>query len=802
MNVYADFFGRNRLALALIALVFSSIAGYGITFLRIDDVPRKLFASSDEDFRQLEKLFADFGSDDNDCVVVLESDGLFTPEGVKVLRAIEARSRLIDGVVSTQGLTSVSVLPRRGLPHTLLPAPSSPSSAYPKARDEALRHPLVAGQLLSRDGRLTLLFARIRSDFEAIEQVQPIVESMRKIIAEETAGTEIVGRLTGIPTLRTEVIQSLRKIQLRYTVLGVAIAFFVGVVVFRKPGAVFIVTVPPFVGVFWALGVLGLMGEKLNVVNSVMPSMILVIAFCDSTHLLSYIRAARSGGMSRIEACQSAIRHVGLACFMASLTTAIGFGSLMVATIDTIWSLGLDTAIGTMIAFLATMILVPILASTNLNSDVAGETKNTAPPFVDALVGLLSVVTSWPRTVVVLGIVATIYLGTVASRLEPDNRLTETLPTDSESYQTMVRCDEAFGGVLLAHVVVDWPEDLKIHDAKTLGVLQQVHDLFENGGPLAGDGQKLLVNPLSIINVYKSYPGSIERNARLITAMPNIPGANLLVPASLINRFVRQDIRRAIVSVHVRDIGSQAYQPVFRNVEKQLADLVRQNPGFEIHLTGTTVVASRKVQDMISSMNNGLITAAIIIFITMAIAFRSALLGVLCVVPNMFPLVLVAAILAWLDQPLQMATVIVFNIGIGMTVDNTIHLVTRFQQEFPVDWNLKAAIRRTGYAIGSPMLSTVVVLLAGFGSLMISSIPVTRLFSLLACAILGTALIGDLVLLPGFIGTFVRPPRRRSNDRPALLPPADPLPNTTALQLPPTATADTGTTSSPSSAQH
>ena len=173
-------------------------------------------------------------------------------------------------------------------------------------------------------------------------------------------------------------------------------------------------------------------------------------------------------------------------------------------------------------------------------------------------------------------------------------------------------------------------------------------------------------------------------------------------------------------------------------------------------------MASLKIQDMIVSMNSGLITAAIIIFGTMALAFRSLLLGMLCIIPNLFPLVLVASGLVWLGQPLQLATVIVFNIGIGMTVDNTIDLVTHFQHEFPIDWNVKDAIRRTGLAMGNPILSTVVVLLAGFGSLMTSSIPVTRLFSFLACAILATALIGDLILLPAFIACFVRPPRKQS----------------------------------------
>jgi predicted RND superfamily exporter protein len=763
MNIYADIFGRSRILIALLAILVSGFAGYGFSHLTIDDVPRKLFASDDDDYHRLEQLFKDFGSDDNDCVVVLESDDLFTPTAVDVIRNIGNRCRSIEGIAGVQSLADVTVFPKNGFPRAMLPVQNAPENVFVQSRRDAANHPLVKGQLLSNDGRMTLVFARIKGDLESIEEVQPIVESIQQIVNEETKGKNVLGSVTGIPALRSEVIQSLRRIQLRYTVLGVVIAFCVGIFVFRKPSAVIIVTLPPFIGVFWMLGTLGFMGEKLNVVNSVMPPMILVIAFTDSVHLLSSIREARSQGMSRLEACQWAIRHVGLACFMASFTTAIGFGSLLVANVATIRDMGVDTAIGVMIGFFSTMTLVPLLASTQLGDNlVLRGNQGDAPKPVAAIVRLLATVVTWPKTVAIIGTIVTLYLGYTTTFLQPDNRLTETLPTDSEAYQTMARCDEAFGGVLMVHAVIDWPESMPASSPELIRVLDEVHDIFGKDAPRSPSGEPFLAHPLSILNVMRTLPGNVDRNARMSLVLQHLPGLNLLVPPTLVQRFVREDLHRAIVSAHVRDIGSQVYQPIFRDVQAKLGEIEKRHPGFKLGLTGTTVVASLKIQDMITSMNSGLITAAIIIFGTMALAFRSLLLGMLCIIPNLFPLVLVASGLVWLGQPLQLATVIVFNIGIGMTVDNTIHLVTRFQHEFPVDWNLKDALRRTGLAIGNPLLSTVVVLLAGFGSLMTSSIPVTRLFSVLACAILATALIGDLILLPAFIACFVRPPRKQS----------------------------------------
>lgn len=769
MNVYADLFGRNRVLIALVAVVFSSLAGYGITFLEIDDTPRNLFAAQDDDFRQLESLFKDFGSDDNDCVVVLEGDNIYSPEGAGAIRKIIAGIRADRakelGLESVQSVADIGLLP---------PVGASPQ-VHERQRQEALRHPLVAGQLLSRDGKMMLIFARIRSDFEVIKKVEPAVNEVRRVTADAVAGTGLIGSVTGIPTLRTEVIQSLRATQLNYTILGTGIAFIAGVLVFKRPTAVMIVSLPAFVSVFWTLGFLGLIGEKLNVVNSVMPSLILVIAFTDAVHLLVHIRKSRAEGMERLEAVQSAIRHLGLACLMTSFTTAIGFGSLIVARVQTVQGLGIDCAIGAMIGFVATMMLVPLLASTRLGDNlVLQKGEETEPLAVRWMARVLVASGSWPRTVALLGAVATVYCCWVALSLKPDNRLTETLPTGSPSYQTMERCDEAFGGVLMVHTVVDWPEGTKLGSPELLAVHEELHALFSGNELLGSKGQPLLVSPISYLNFLQAIPRGrikLESLARAVAIYKDLPIVGpITVPPPVLGRFVREDLRRSLVSIHIRDIGVQEYQPVFDKAKIKLAELEQKHPGFKLRLTGTPVVASYKVREMIEDLASSLMLAGLIIFVTMAIAFQSALLGFISVLPNIFPLALTAATLVWLGMPLQMASVIVFNIGIGMAVDNTIHLITRFQRELPIDHDVKAALRRTGMAVGKAVLSTTVVLLAGFGSVGISEIPVTRLFSMLACMMLASALIGDLIILPAMLAVFVK----QSPQDPALHPTGSP----------------------------
>jgi predicted RND superfamily exporter protein len=150
--------------------------------------------------------------------------------------------------------------------------------------------------------------------------------------------------------------------------------------------------------------------------------------------------------------------------------------------------------------------------------------------------------------------------------------------------------------------------------------------------------------------------------------------------------------------------------------------------------------------------------AALAIFGSIAIGFRSIRLAAISVTPNIFPLVAISAILVVTGRPLQMTSVMVFSICLGIAVDDTIHFLNRFRRELVIDGDVRAAIRRSFLAVGSAVFTTTLVLLVGFGSVLTSSMPSSRLFAGLSCAGYAMAIAGDLVMLPALLVCFVKPP--------------------------------------------
>lgn len=757
----ADGFARARWWLFAAAALLTLVAIGGALRIKFDDVPRAIFRSDDAEFASLEQLFREFGSDDADCVLVVESDDLFTPQAVASLVGLVEEIRAVPGIASVQSLVDIRVFHRRQVPRFLTPltrrVPQSPvrllppvdaaSEEFARARREALAHPLVAGQLLSADGRTTLIVARLAGDNLPVAEIAPVVEKVRSAARRCQRETGLAVRMTGVAPVRAEIFAAVRRESFRFLVAGATLAFLMAVVLFRRLGPVLIVGGAAVAAAAWTMGGLGLVGEPMNVITTILPTLVMVIGFADAVHLMTHIRQSRAAGLTPLEASRGAIQHLGLACLLASLTTAVGFGSLAVAEVETIQRFGVVCAAGALISFVAVLLLVPLLGSTRLGRHVhlPGEAVDLPQRLAAGCEPLVAFLVRHRRPAAALVIAGTVALGAVVPWLQPSNQLSEALPTASESRQALEQIDRLFGGALTAQVLVAWDEGLQLSSPLVLSALTEAQEVCRRH-PGAH-------NPLSILNVLDSFPDdagtAVDRAARLAW-----------VPDDVLAQFVRRDLRKAVITAHLEDLGSAVHVGTFDSLSRDLEQVAAAHPGVHLSLTGTTVLASRNLNQMIFDLAQSLGSAAAIIFVAMAIGFRSLRLGLISVLPNLFPLVVTAALLVASGQPLQMTSVIVFSICLGIAVNDTIHFISRFQHEVAVDGDVPAAITRAFRTVGSAMITTSAVLVAGFASVMISEMPTSRLFGGLSCLAIIAALVGDLLILPPLLACFARPPAR------------------------------------------
>lgn len=726
---------------ALLAISLIAVSLVGVRHLRFDDDPTAIFRSQSTDFLLLRELETQFTTDENDVLVILEGDDLMSPENLSLLRTLVDRTIKLPGIDSVTSILNMRRVGSRTVP--LVPYPGASPDRFQRARDEAKVHPLVRGQLLSEDGRTMAMIVRLAGDALSTADIDQMLEQLRDVVRTSTAESSISTYLAGHPAVRVENLATLQREQFKFALLSGVVSTVVGMFMLRRFAAVLIVAATAATGVLWTLGFMGFIGERINGLNTVVPTLVFVLGFSDAIHVMLDVQFLRGKGASRAASAALGLREVGMACLICEVTTAIGFASLLAASTESVQRLGLISAVGAMFSFLATVTVLPVLVLTPLGDRLA------VPPRYSRLrISRLPLVACafrrpWMTWLIgaALGVVALLY----ARTLKPDLRWMEAVPAASETSRAMRRCDEAFGGALLGYVLLEWPADRNLAHFEVRSQLSNVHAIVA--------AEPLARGPLSVQSLWSALPGGEDVAART--------QAHRKLPARLLRRMLREDERRLLVAFHLPDAGMAALAPTFDRIRQKLAALERENPGYRFELTGASVVAAGTLTHVIGDLGRSLASAGIAIFLVLVWGFQSVRLALISILPNALPLWLVAGYLALTARPLQLASAMTFNVCVGMAVNDTVHFLLRFKQLRRRGFDVLTATERSLQKVGAAMITSTVILVGGFACMLSSSMPAIRLFAELTCLTMAAALYGDLLVLPAMLLCFVRDVAKR-----------------------------------------
>ena len=727
-------FFRFRIPLALAVVLFTALCVVGLRRVRFDNDTVKLLRSHQEEPQYLE---GDFANLERTSLLVVEGEDLLTRRSIEEIRRMSLRVAEVDGVAAVYSMLDVRAPRRVGrylLP--LFPFSESPDDRFERARREALAHPFVVGQFLSEDLKTALVIVQFAPEVEGISGFQQVLGDLRKAI-ETRRSDGLRVRITGAVALQAEIVETLQADIGWLSLAGAILVVVLAMILFRSVGAALLVASGPAVGAIWTVGVLGLLGEPINMLTNVVPLLVLVIGFTDSMHLVFQMRRAMAEGASHVEASRSAVRNLGLACALTSLSTAAGFGSLSVAGVVVIQKFGWTAAMGSALSFFAVITVVPLLASTPLGRLLqSGSPRQTFPSFQRLADFQTLFVTRHSHAIVGGGVLLCVALAALVARLEPDHTVATEIPHSSEAYQALVHVDRVFGGAMFAYATVTWPGREGLRSEGLYDTLGEVH--------AAIDAAPLLSHPLSIRSLVESLPGDDDPLGRRASQLRYMPD-------DVLRRQVNTDEHRAVVRIHMPDAGARRLRPVFNDLQHRFDEIADRHPGYRIELVGGAVAVFRYVHRMIEDLWRSLATAAVVMFLMIWIGLRSFRYALVSVLPNVFPLLCTAGFLVLSGRCLEMSSVIVFSISLGIAVDDTIHFLVCYQRERLHGAGEQEAIGITFRKVGAALVMTTVALIAGHGVVLLSGFPAIRKFGLLTAITIGAALVGDLLLLPALL---------------------------------------------------
>ncbi|MBD3675996.1 MAG: MMPL family transporter [Planctomycetaceae bacterium] len=687
--------------------------------------------------------------DNADVVLIVDSKSFFTPAGSRAIRDVVDSIEALSMVQDIFWLDEVPPINLFSLQNPIFPTGTASARQFEDAREQALANPLIRGQLLSEDAETLLLLIHldwlfVESDEQCTELIRQTAQQVDDQYEDVDMSFLVTGRVPGYITFE----KSRGENQKRYQVIGYSMILIMAVILFRGFRAVLIVSAAPILGVFWTLGFLCFFDLQENPFNDiVLPVLISLVGFTDGVHLMVEIRRRRANGDSPRTAAAEALQKVGLACFLTSLTTAIGLGALSLAHHEVVREFGWSCVIGVVLTFFAVILVIPLLCSTRLGNRLE---KGHGEGLVDRSLGRIEVVIDWVlqrrKAMTFCAIGLTLTLVGISLTLRPDERVQNALPTNSEVTRAIAHLDDKLNGMETAEVRIHWTDKIDNDSEEILNLLRDVHVIL--------DKEELIGHPVSLKSFIDALPGDPDAAQRMSMAE--------LLPPALKRVFITPERRMAKVTFRVRDLGIATYGPVFERIETALRNRDMEQTQFNLSLQGDAVWRWRNLQQIVVDLTYSLGSASIVIFLVLTIAYRSIRIGLIALVPNFFPLAFTGTWLVATGHSLELAMVCAFTVCLGIAVDDTIHFLTRYREESD-DKSDEDAIRSAFVSTGTALIMTTVILTVGFSTVIMSGMREQRIFATMGCLTISSALLGDLLFLPPMLAYF-RKRRKATTD--------------------------------------
>ena len=753
--------GRPKLVLSVVGLA-SILLGFFAADIRIDGSVESLLSQDDADSRYYREARRVFGSDEVGVVGVL-ADDVYTPDVLRTIERLTERLGAIDGVDEVLSLTN-AVDPIADVidpPRLIERIPTEPAD-LDALRATLADRPIYLKNLVAEDGTaaaINLFFADL-DDIEA-SRVDAAIRAV--LDAERRTGPERL-YYTGLPRFKVYATQALAGDLRLFLPLTLAAVVIVLLACFRSWRGVVVCGLTVGLSLVWTLGAMVLAGRNLSLGSIALPPLLLVLGTAYSLHLVAEYFDVAAQGDTAYDVALETLRRTGPPIVITAGTTMLGFLALAVSPLPSIRDMGVFSSLGILIALLLSLTFVPALL-TRLRLP----TRRGRAPRLDVagvLHGAGRVAIRWRRSVIavcaVLGVVAVWQLFSVRA----DSDFQDFFRPGDPVRVATDAINEHLVGSMAFYVIIDGAEkdgmkrwdtlrrvkDLQRYVDGLPGVEKTVSfvdycELLDRGAQSGRDGSPVGPGSEPIGAPPAGSPTTFwEEPSQLRAVMQLVAGS----PASF-RSVVSPDFSRMNVLVRTSLSGSGEISA--------LADRIRAYADahfpsdLRVRPTGTLILLTRTTDDIVTGQIRSLALAAGVIFIVMAAMFLSARVGLIAMLPNLFPVLVFFGLMGVSGAPLNLGTSIVAAVALGLAVDNTVHLMTRLSREVHAAPDQETALLRTLGSVGKHSLYASVILFLGFVTLAGSTFVPIQQFGLLAAATLAVSFAADVLLLPALLAT-------------------------------------------------
>jgi len=750
MSRYFRFLMCNSRWILGLYLLLSILAVSQLGQLRLDISPRS-FAIEDAPERAFYAEMAQtFGSDEI-TVVLLRDPALFSPAKLMAIQQTLERLRelpFVKKVESLLTLPDLRVVDDQVLTEPFFAEPPDSEEATAEILARAKRNPLVLDNLLSADEQALAVNLYILQG-----SVQESQDNARIADAIETAIAPLRGELAGVfqlgrPYIRNAVSEQVRSDQRLIMPAALAVLFSALLLVLRRPYAMLMPMLTSGLSILWVLGFLAAIGQPLTIMTALVPLILIIVGSTEDIHLVTEHLRGIGLGYNRARAVRYMLNKMGLAVILTALTSALGFLSVALNPVQLVREFGLVTSAALAVNFLITFTLLPILLQRLGERSGAEQEEYRQDRRTMSLARVIGVSVLSHRFLYLGGMFVLVLIGLYGARnLYVNNSLLEYFSPGDPIRLQAAEVAERLSGVETFSITLD--------------------------GHLEGAFDK------------PRYLDEIARLQRFVAAQPGIDfSASIVDYLSILNSVVSDDAEyylpeeEAVISMLLAVVGPDEYKHYLtadhsraniilrhhlsssRQLNEVLArirEFVREelDPALDVEIFGDSILSSNATDELAIGQVKSLVVMLIVIFAIVSLLFANPVAGLVAMVPNIFPLVLLFGAMGYGDIPLDTGTSIIAAITIGIGVDHTMHFMVRYNESLRGIDDPDRAIYQSIALELLPMTAASGALAAGLATLCLSSFKPIVFFGLLSSMAMLVAFAANILILPALLH-FVR----------------------------------------------
>lgn len=713
----------------------------------------RFFPQGDEDLAFFYEFREEFEDDDNFLLVAFtDTSSIFNTKLLTQVDNFTKASAQFDYVRQSNSITNFKYFVKLQFGGFSPPFPALNLKDPSRMTSDSIRvmkDERIVGNLIAKDSKSTVVILKTDNALNP-EQSSAVMNDVLAALSDfPPTDYHILGRAY----LQTQLVKQQTKEFLFSTLISAMLVSLVFWIILKKPLGVFIAVVSMLFCLLIFVGIIGLLGIELDLLSSLFPIIMIIVGVSDVVHLSNkYIDEYERLGDKKAAIIKS-VKEIGLATFLTSITTAIGFLTLMTSRIYPVKSFGMTAALGVIVAFIVVITFTTsLLAIFPPEKIVARQKANAA--WKKQLFRLYAYTKHKGKAISIGALVYFIICLIGMSLITTDLRIYDTLPKGLKVTNDFRFFESEYAGFRPFELAVLVNEPYKVNDWEVLQEINKIEQYIQQKEEIDGVS--------SITAVYKTMNRAFNGDRSSYYTFPESKSDYLQmqryidkVPANQLSVLVNENNTKARISAKVKDVGSNRIAALTKDIQGFVSQEV--NPEIlSTRITGTGVIFDKNNEYIRESLISGLAIAFAAISLIMALLFKDWKMVIVSLIPNIFPLLFGAALMGFFQIALDAPTAIIFTIAFGIAVDDTIHFLSKYKLERMSGKTMEESLQATFIETGKAIIITSIVLFFGFLILLFSKTPGIVFVGILVAGTLFSAVIADLLLIPLLIRTLMK----------------------------------------------